>query len=146
MSDEQAGAPLSVPAKRAIACGLLTFLTTFALEPIFAFAQRFNGDDFRDGWLTGLISVGGMCGNFFLGIVLGVATLISAMSAITSTQPRDRNAARIGLGFVGLTVLVLLWGQLQWRGDAPARSSEPDPPRDRACEAAALAGEPCKPK
>ena len=142
----EAPAPLSVPAKRAIVCGLLTCLTTFALEPIFAFAERFNGDDIRDGWLTGLISVGGMCGNFFLGVVLGVATLISAMSAITSANPRDRNAARVGLGFVGLTMLVLIWGQLQWRRDAPPRSGEPDPPRDRACEAAALAGEPCPPK
>ena len=144
MSEE--AAPLSVPAKRAIVCGVLTCLTTFALGPIFAFAQRFNGDDIRDGWLTGLISVGGMCGNFFFGVVLATATLISAMSAITSPNPRDRNAARIGLGFVGLTVLVLLWGQLQWRSDAPPRSNEPDPPRDRACEAAALAGEPCRGK
>jgi hypothetical protein len=144
MSEEPV--PLSVPARRAIVCGLLTCLTTFALGPIFAFAELFNGDDIRDGWLTGLLSLGGMCGNVFLGLVFGVATLISAMSAITSGNPRDRNAARLGLGFIGATVLVLLWGQLQWRSDAPPVSSEPDPPRDRACEAAALAGEPCKPK
>jgi hypothetical protein len=138
--------PLSAPAKRTLGFGLLTAATTVALPAIFAFAQRFNGDDVRDGWLTGLLSVGGMCGNVFLGVVFGLATVISAMSAITSPNSRDRNAARLGLGFIGATMVALLWGQLGWRGDAPARSAQPDPPRDRACEAAALAGEPCKPR
>jgi hypothetical protein len=143
MSEE----PLSIPAKRSLVFGLLTAGTSVALPAIFAFAERFNGDDIRDGWLTGLLSLGGGCGNFFLGIVCAVATLISAMSAITSANPRDRNAARLGLGFVGVAVLMVLWGQIQWKLDSPPpRSEEPDPPRDRACEAAALAGEPCKPK
>jgi hypothetical protein len=96
---------LSGPAKRTLVLGLITFATTFMLGPVFAFAQRFNGDDIRDGWLTGLLSVGGGCANLFLGVICGLATVFSAMTAITSPNPRDRNAARIGLGFVGLAVL-----------------------------------------
>ena len=106
---------LSGPAKRTLVLGLLTALTAVALRPIFAFAQLFNGDDIRDGWLTGLISLGGFCATFFFGIVCGIGTIGSAMSAITSEHQADRNAARIGLGLVGLRVLALLWDQLQQR-------------------------------
>jgi hypothetical protein len=107
--------PLSSSAKWAVGFGLVTFGTTFALGPIFAVAQLFNGDDFRDGWLTALISMGGGCANFVLGVGCGVATVVSAMSPMRSENPRDRKAARLALALVGLAVLVLLVGQLQWR-------------------------------
>ncbi len=138
--------PMSGPAKRTLVFGVLTLGTTVVLPSIVALPGLFHSDDPRDGWLTGLLSVVGMGGTVFLGVIFGLATVISAMSAISSSSPNDRSAARLGLAFIGATVLVLLWGQLQWRSEAPERSSTPAPPRDRACEAAALAGEPCKPR
>ena len=108
-------AALSSSAKWCVAFGLLTLGTTFAFGPLFAFAQFFNGGDIRDGWLTALISVFGGCGNVLLGVGCGSATLLSALQPMRSENPRDRNAARLALGLVGLAVLIVLRGQLSWR-------------------------------
>ena len=136
---------LSAAAKRTLGFGLLTALSSVALGPVFALAELFNGDDLRDGWLTGILSVGGGCAVVLGGVGCGIATVLSALLAITSQSPRDRNAARIGLAMVALPVLVMLWGQVRQDGSAP-RAVEPEPQRDRACEARALAGDPCPPK
>ena len=107
--------PLSSSAKWAVGFGLITLGTTVAFGPLFAFAQLFNGDDIRDGWLTGLITVFGGCGNVLLGVTCGAATLLSSLQPMRSESPRDRNAARLALALLAAAVLVVLRSQVAQR-------------------------------
>ena len=101
-------APLSNAAKRAVASGLITFSMLSWPWVLSWSLDRAPKDNF---FASLFIGVGGTLLMGMIGLMAVIMCLWKSLEAIRSNNPRDRNAARVGLGFLGLTVLALLWSQ-----------------------------------
>jgi hypothetical protein len=97
---------LSTAAKRAAASGLIC-LSMLSFPWVLVFAVDHGGKD--NVFASMFIGVGSFLLAGMIGLMSVIMCLWASSEAIASPNPRDRNAARVGLGALGLSLLIVLW-------------------------------------